>query len=126
VDVDERKRNIRRLIAACAATIASASGNASGGVPSRATSVFASAKPVKLMVSDRPKKNTALVPTTRFASAIFLAPMHCATMMVEAMEIPNMTPNNRNITTFALPTAASDASPKNLPTQIALTDPLID
>ena len=47
-------------------------------------------------------------------------------MMVEAMEKPNKTPNNRNITTFALPTAASDASPRNLPTQTALTDPLID
>jgi len=104
----------------------SASGNASRGVPSQVTSVFASAKPVKLMASDKPRKKTALLPTTRFASAKFLAPTHCATMMVDAMEKPNMTPNNRNITTFALPTAASDASPRNLPTQIALTEPLMD
>ncbi len=78
------------------------------------------------MASDRPRKKTALVPTTRFASAMFLAPMHCATMMVEAIEKPNMTPNSRNITTFAFPTAASDASPRYLPTQTALTDPLTD
>src|ERR1700728_1268858 len=78
------------------------------------------------MASDRPRKNTALVPTTRFASAMFLAPMQCATMMVEAIEKPNMTPNNRNITTFEFPTAARDASPRNLPTQIELTEPLND
>ena len=78
------------------------------------------------MSSDKPRKKTAAVPTTRFASAMFLAPMHCATMMVEAMEKPNMTPNKRNITTFALPAAASAASPRNLPTQMEFTDPLRD
>ena len=78
------------------------------------------------MARDRPRKKTALVPTTRFASAMFLAPTHCATRMVEAIEKPNSTPNNRNIRTFAFPTAARDAAPRNLPTQIALTDPLID
>ncbi len=78
------------------------------------------------MASDRPRKNTALLPTTRFASAMFLAPMHCATMMVDAMEKPNMTPNSRNITTFAFPTAARAASPRYLPTQTAFTDPLTD
>src|SRR5271167_1488282 len=104
----------------------SASGKASGGVPSQATSKCVSANPTKLMVSDSPRKKTALVPTTRFASAMFLAPTHCATMMVEAIEKPNMTPNNRNITTFEFPTAARDASPKYLPTQIAFTEPLND
>src|ERR1700674_651351 len=78
------------------------------------------------MASDRPRKNTALVPTTRFASAMFFAPTHCATMMVEAIEKPNRTPNSRNITTFEFPTAAKAASPKYLPTQTALTEPLID
>src|ERR1700676_1496211 len=104
----------------------SASGNASAGVPSQATSIFAAANPTRLMASDRPRKKTALVPTTRFASAMFFAPTHCATMMFDAMEKPNMTPNNRNIKTFAFPTAARDASPQNFPTQIAFTDPLID
>jgi hypothetical protein len=68
-----------------------------------------------LMASDSPRKNTALVPTTRFASAMFLAPTHCATMMVEAIEKPNMTANSRNITTLALPTAARAASPRTCP-----------
>src|SRR6202162_5529040 len=76
------------------------------------------------MASDRPRKNTALVPTTRFASAMFFAPTHCATMMVDAIENPNRTPNNRNITTFEFPTAAREASPKYLPTQIELIEPL--
>jgi hypothetical protein len=78
------------------------------------------------MKSDRPRKNTAAVPTTRLASAMSFAPTHCATMMVEAMKKPNITPNSRNITTLALPAAAKAASPRYLPTQIAFTEPLTD
>src|SRR5271154_5847359 len=104
----------------------SAKGKASGGVRIQVSSECVSASPARLMMSDRPRKNTALVPTTRFASAMFLAPTHCATMMVEAIEKPNIRPNSRNITTFAFPTAARAASPRYFPTQMALTDPLID
>ena len=88
--------------------------------------VRASPNPTQLMASDRPRENTALVPTTRFASAMFLAPTHCPTMMFDAIEKPNITPNNRNITTFEFPTAAREASPKYLPTQIELIEPLND
>src|ERR1700722_11578289 len=104
----------------------SADGKASGGVRSQVTKKCLSTKPVKLMKSERPRKKTALVPTTRFASAMFFAPTHCATMMVAAIENPNNTPNKRNITTFAFPTAAKEASPRNFPTQMALTEPLTD
>ena len=78
------------------------------------------------MINDTPRKNTALVPTTRFASGMFFAPMHCAIMTVEAMENPNITPNSRNITTLQLPVAASAASPRNFPTQMAFTEPFRD
>src|ERR1700694_5923505 len=47
-------------------------------------------------------------------------------MLVEAIEKPNRKPNNRNITKFEFPTAAKEASPKYLPTQIAFLDPFID
>src|SRR5271165_704025 len=103
-----------------------ASGRESGGVRSQTTSDCAVAKPVKLIASDSPRKKTALVPTTRFASAMFLAPTHCAIMIVDAIEKPNMTPNKRNITTLAFPTAARDAAPRNLPTQMAFTEPFTD
>src|SRR5712672_39508 len=78
------------------------------------------------MERDSPRKNTALVPTTRFASATFFAPTHCATMTVVAIVKPNITPNIRNITTFELPTAANAASPRYFPTHTALTDPFTD
>ena len=103
-----------------------ASGSASGGVFSHASVDCDNAKPRRHMASDKPRKNTALVPTTRLASAKFLAPMHCPTITVDAIEKPNRTPNSRNITTLELPTAAKAASPRYFPTQTALTEPLTD
>lgn len=74
----------------------------------------------------RPRKNTALLPTTRLASGTSFAPTHCATSTVDAMENPNKTPNRRNMITFELPTAANAVSPRNFPTQMAFTEPFTD
>jgi len=46
--------------------------------------------------------------------------------MVAAMPIPNTEPIRKNMMLLALAVAVSAASPRNLPTQMALTDPFSD
>lgn len=82
---------------------------ASAGVCSQRSNIGVATQPTAASVRDKARKNAALVPTTRFASSMFLAPTHCATITVVAIENPNMTPNSINITTFALPAAANAA-----------------
>src|SRR5665213_266849 len=68
-------------------------------------------------------KNVALVPTTRFASRRLPAPMCWPTRMVAAIANPKAPPKSRNMTVLAFEVAASEASPRNWPTQTVLTEP---
>ena len=103
-----------------------AKGSASAGVCMAASSRSATKNPPALTALAMMVKNEALVPTTRRACSRRWAPRYCATRIVAAIDTPNTPASIRNITVFELPVAVSAASPRNLPTQIALTEPLSD
>jgi len=64
------------------------------------------------MITDRPMKKVALVPTTRRAWAMSRAPMAWPIRMVEAMPKPNTEPIRKNMMLLALAVAVSAASPR--------------
>jgi hypothetical protein len=95
---------------------------ASGVLMARSRRLLRNQPPADISMESN-AKNVALVPTTRFASRRLPAPICWPTRMVADIERPNTPPNRRNITLLALEVAASDASPRNRPTQTVLTEP---
>ncbi len=83
-------------------------------------------QPAMAMITDRPMKKVALVPTTRRACAMSRAPMAWPIRMVEAMPKPNTEPIRKNMMLLAFAVAVSAASPRKRPTQTAFTEPFSD
>ena len=86
-------------------------------MPIAASSGWAMNQPAMAMITDRPMKKVALVPTTRRACAMSRAPIACPIRMVEAMPKPNTEPIRKNMMLLAFAVAVSAASPRKRPTQ---------
>src|SRR5262245_36674109 len=97
-----------------------ANGSASGGVFIARNSRSQNTQPVQAITIEIATKNVLLVPTTRFASVQFFAPMYCPTSTVAAIDSPKAPPSSRNMIAFEFAVAVSAASPRNRPTQIEL------
>src|SRR5579859_1714351 len=82
--------------------------------------------PMMAITTEMAAKKVALVPTTRFASAMSFAPMHWPMRIVAAMAMPNAAPMSRNMTVLAFEVAVRAASPRKRPTQMEFTEPFRD